>query len=419
MTILDIAKDCSRQLQIPVPSAFVTATSNNQVLLKAMIYKTIQDIRDDYDWPELQREHLFKTIGGQASYPLPLDYDRRINETLWNRSQNWPLIGPIDPILWQQYKSGFITTLPRQRYRVKGISNNQFFIDPTPSDDDNDQQMVYEYICETAIRPVAWAANTAYTTAVPYVFSNGLILKCIVNGTSNATAGIPPVYGVDNTVEWEAIPDYVASQVYYEGAYVYANSKVYKVTTAGLSSAGTPSVASGSETLGTVVFEFQSSASAWVGGTSYSSGDYASANSHAYKATTNGISGRLAPKFYAVYGAITTSTGIIAPPTISKRIADGAGALVWEVYEASYNTFQADTDEVLLNNDMITDGAVWRFLQAERLAYDDLKEAAEIKVDMCKTKKEGVETLTVNGRARYPWAIGEWSYKDGDFGIDG
>ncbi len=417
MTILDIAKECSRQLQITVPSAFVTSTSNNQVLLKAMIYKTIQDIRDDYDWPELQREHLFKTISGQPSYPLPLDFDRRINETLWNRSQNWPLIGPIDPILWQQYKSGFITTLPRQRYRVKGISNNQFFIDPTPSDDDGNQEMVYEYISETAIRPVAWAASTAYTTA-SYVFSNGLILKGQTNGTSNATAGLPPVYGVDNTVVWDPIPDYVASQVYYEGMYVYANSKVYQVTTAGLSSAGSPSVSSGSQTVGTVVFEFQSDASAWVGGTAYSSGDYASANSHAYKATSNGISGRLAPKFYIVYGAVTTSTGIIAPPTLTKRIADGAGALVWDVYEASYNAFTADTDEVLLNNDMIIDGAVWRFLQAERLAYDDLREAAERKVDMCKTKKEGAEVLSVSGRYNYPWAIGPWSYADGNFGSD-
>lgn len=408
MTILDIAKDCSRQLQIPVPSAFVTATSNNQVLLKAMIYKTIQDIRDDYDWPELQKQHLFKTISGVANYPLPLDYDRRINETLWNRSQNWPLIGPIDPILWQQYKSGFITTLPRQRFRVKGIQDNQFFIDPTPSDDDGDQQMVYEYISETAIRPVSWAANTAYTTATPYVFYNGLILKCIANGTS-ANNGQGPQYGIDNTMLWDSVPDYVASQSYYEGQYVYGNSKVYKVTTAGLSSAGTPSVASGSETLGTVVFEFQSNAAAWVGGTSYSEGDFVSANSHAYIATNDGMSGRINPKFFDVLPA---SNGY-PPNTITKKISDGT--VTWQVWESSYNTFQADTDEVLLNNDMIVDGAVWRFLQAQRLAYDDLKESAEQKVEACKTKKEGTETLSVSGRGRYPWSIGIWSYPEGNY----
>jgi len=90
MTILDIAKACSRQLKITVPSAFVTSTSNNQILLKEMIYKTIQEIRDDYDWPELTRQHLFKSVSGLANYPLPLDYDRRINQTLWNRDQNWP-----------------------------------------------------------------------------------------------------------------------------------------------------------------------------------------------------------------------------------------------------------------------------------------------------------------------------------------
>lgn len=410
MTILDIAKECSRLLQITVPSVFVTATSNNQVLLKAIIYKTIEELRDEYDWPELQRQHLFKTISGLEAYPLPLDYDRRINETLWNRSQNWPLIGPIDPILWQQYKSGFITTLPRQRFRVKGIDLNQFYLNPTPSDDDGDQTLVYEYISDTAIRPVNWAANTAYTTA-NYVFYNGLILKCISNGTS-ANNGQPPVYGIDNTVYWESVPDYVASQVYYKGQYVYGNSKVYKVTTAGLSSASTPSVASGSETLGTVVFEFQSSASAWVGGTSYSAGDFVSCNSHAFRCSVGGKSGRLDLKFFDV---LPTTNGY-PPNTITKKISDGTA--IWQVYEESYNAFTADTDEIVLNNDMIIEGAVWRFLQAQRMSYEDLKQSAQEKIDACKTKLEGAESISVNMRSRYPWAIGTWSYPQGNFGID-
>lgn len=418
MTILDIAKSCSRQLKITVPSAFVTSTSNNQILLKEMIYKTIQEIRDDYDWPELTRQHLFKSISGQANYPLPLDFDRKINQTLWNRDQNWPLIGPIDPELWQQFKSGFITSLPMQHYRVKGIEQNQFYIDPTPTDSDGDQTLVYEYISQTAIRPVAWAANTAYTTTTPYVFFNGLILKCTVNGTSNADAGRPPLYGIDNTVLWDSIPDYVASQVYYEGQYVYGNSKVYKVTTAGLSSAATPSVSSGSETLGTVVFEFQSDAAAWVGGTSYAVNDYVSANSHAYKCTQAGISGRLAPKFYCTYGAVTTQTGQLSPPQITKKIADGAGALVWDVYEQPYTAFTADTDEVLLDNDMITDGAVWRFLQNQRQAYDDLKRDAELKVENCKTKKEGASVLSVSGRSFYPYALSVANYPPGSWSSD-
>jgi hypothetical protein len=382
-TILAFAQDLSRLLQIPPPSAFVSSTSNNQILLKQVIYDTLQELRDEYDWPELTRQHLFKTISGLENYPLPLDYDRRINETLWNRSQNWPLIGPVDPILWQQYLSGFITTLPRQRFRVKGIENNQFYINPTPGDDDNDQQLVYEYISQSTIRPPNWAAGTAYTTA-NYVFYNGLILKCSTNGTSANT-----------------------------GQYVYANSKVYQVTQSGLSSAGTPSVASGSETLGTVVFEFQSGASAWVGGTSYSSGDFASANSHAYRCTSSGVSGRLSPRFYDV---LPTANGY-PPNTLTKRINDG-GTLVWDVYEQPYNTFVLDTDEIVLNNEMVKEGARWRFLQAQRLAYDDYKEAAENKLNNAKTKLEGVETLSVNCRASYPWAIGTWSYPQGNFGVD-
>ena len=406
-TILDIAKECSRLLQIPVPSSFYNSTSNNQILLKAIIKQTIDELRDEYDWPELQRQWLFRTIEGLENYPLPGDYDRQITSTLWNRSQNWPLIGPIDPALWQQYKSGLITTLPRQRFRVKGIRDNQFYVDPTPTESDADQQMVFEYVAKTCIRPPTWAANTAYTTS-NYVFYNGLILKCISNGTS-ANNGQGPQYGIDNTVFWESVPDYVASQVYYYGQYVYANSKVYKVTTPGLSSAGAPSVSSGSETLGTVVFEYQSGASAWVGGTDYTAGDFASASSHAFRCTASGQSGRLSPKFYDV---LPTANGY-PPNSISQRIADGTA--VWEIFQTPYDDFLSDSDEVILNNDMVLDGARWRFLQAQRLPYDDLQAAAIEKLEACKTKKEGMEVLSVSGRGGYPYAIGYWSYPQGNY----
>lgn len=413
MTLLAIAQKCAARLQITNPSSFYGSTNNNYILLLAMINRAIDEISDDFEWPELTRHYPFKLIDGQDSYPLPGDYDRRINETLWNKDQHWPLIGPITPQVWEQYINGLITTLPRQRFRVKGANISQFAINPVP-DGVTGQVMVYEYITKNSRRPVAWAANTAYTTS-SYVFYNGLILKGAVNGTSNADAGRPPVYGVDNTVLWDAIPDYVASQIYYENDYVYANSNVYKITTPGLSSAGSPSVASGSETLGTVVFEFVSTPSAWAGGTAYEVDDYAVANSHALKCTQDGTSGRLAPKFYAVYGAVTTSTGILAPPTVTKKIADGAGALVWDVYESTYD-FTADTDEVLLNNQAIIDGACWRFLQARGFDYELDRQIALEQLDSIKTNLQGASTVSMSYQAySWPWCIGNWSVPDSGY----
>lgn len=413
MTLLAIAQKCAARLQITNPASFYGSTNNNYILLLAMINRAIDEISNEFEWPELTKIYPFKLIDGQDSYPLPGDYDRRINESLWNKDQHWPLIGPVTPQVWEQYINGFITTLPRQRFRVRGASDSQFYINPVP-DGITGQTLVYEYISKNKRRPVAWAANTAYTTS-SYVWFNGLILKGQTAGTSNATAGQPPVYGIDNTVLWDAIPDYVASQVYYEEQLVYGNSKIYKVTTGGLSSAATPSVTSGSETLGTVVFEYQATPSAWAGGTAYSEDDYAVANSHALKCTQSGTSGRLAPKFYAVYGAVTTSTGQLAPPTITKRIADGAGALVWDVYEAEYN-FTADTDEVILNNQIIIDGACWRFLQVRGFDYELDRQIALEQLDSIKSNLLGASSVNMGVQSyAWPWCIGYWSYPDGNY----
>jgi len=414
MTLLSIAQKCTQRLQLIDPATFYGSTNNNYILLLAMINRATDEIADDFDWPELVRFYPFKLIDGLESYPLPGDYDRRLDETLWNQDQHWPLIGPVTPQVWEQYINGFITTLPRQRFRVKGATDNQFFINPTP-DGVAGQTMVYEYITKNTRRPKTWAANTAYTTAAPYVFYNGLILQCVVNGTSD-NAGLPPLYGIDNTVRWDAIPDYVASQVYYENDLFLANSKVYKVTTSGLSSASSPSVTSGSETLGTAIFEYVATPSTWAGGTAYSADDYAIANSHGLKCTQGGVSGRTAPKFYAVYGAVSTNTGNQAPALVTKKIADGAGALVWNIYESEY-TFTADTDEVLLNNQIIIDGACWRFLQARGFEYQlDMKIALD-QLDTTKSKLMGASSVNMGYRSyAWPWCIGFWSTPESGYG---
>lgn len=411
MTILAIAQACAKRLQITSPSTFIGSTDNNLILLLAMINRAIDELGNEYEWPELIREHAFLLIEGVEAYPLREDYDRKVDETLWNQTQSLPLMGPTLPAIWQQYKSGFITTLPSQRFRIKGFALNQFYIDPKPDSDINGQICVYEYISKFKRRPVTWAANTAYTT-VNYVYSDGIILKCSSNGTSNTTTGRLPQLGKDYTVQWDSVPAYVASSNYYDGQYVQGNSKVYQCTTAGLSSASTPSVTSGTETLGTCVFTYVATPSAWVGGTAYAVGDCVKntlGTPDYYICTVAGTSGKYEPVFRTVLAA----TGFGQYPTqTSQTITDGTA--VWTVQTTGYETFIADTDEVIINNQAVTDRAVWMFLQDRGFEYEAIRDQAERQLDIIKTKLDGAETLSVRGN-RYPLGIGTWSYPEGDF----
>ena len=406
MTVLTIAQTCAGRLQLPSPVTFIGSTNNNMMFLLQMIYRTIFEIRDSFCWPELQKQYVFLTVAGLDAIRLPADYNSTLTETLWNKDQHWPLLGPLTPSEWQSYKSGWIATIPQSQYRVKGWDNNQFFINPTPS---STEACVFEYISKSAFRPKTWVATTAYTTAAPYVSYNGQILRCTTNGTSSTTQ--PPEFGRDGTVFWKSVPTWVNSISYYVDQYIFANSNVYKCTVAGKGSAVAPSHSSGTATNGTCTFEFYSTPASWVAGTSYEAEiTVVNATSDCFICVIDGISGDYSPKFRSVLLDNNTLLG-----QTTDTITDGT--VIWTMYYNPYETFAADTDEVILDYQNIIDGTVWRFKQERGLPYQDLKQDAEDQLEIARSNLSGSDVLSVNRRRLLPPMIGYWSMPCGNYGI--
>lgn len=63
----------------------------------------------------------------QTKYPLPPDYETITDNTHWDKTKHWQMLGPVDAQQWQWLKSGYISTGPRVRWRLLG---NQFEIWP-------------------------------------------------------------------------------------------------------------------------------------------------------------------------------------------------------------------------------------------------------------------------------------------------
>lgn len=292
MTVLALAQTAAKRLQLTSPSTFVASTDNNMILLRACMEEAVQKIRDAYPWPELQREYLFTLATSTANYALPADFDFMLNETLWNRTQHWPLVGPIDPVDWQLIKSGAIANFPRQRFRVKGWQTNQFYIDPTPDSTLNGQTIAYEYISKTCIRPKTWVASTAW-------------------------AGMQ---------------------------YCSYNGNIYD-----------------------------------RGGT----------------------------------GAATTGT--TAPTVTSGSVSDGV--ITWTYVSTAFDSFNNDNDEVILDQAMAIDGAVWRFKRERGLEYQGLQKEAEDRIEETTTALTAAGVLTIQRLRGAPSPIGYMNYPQGDFGI--
>jgi len=82
-------------------------------------------------------------------YPLPPDYETITDNTHWDKTKHWQMLGPVDAQQWQWLKSGYISTGPRVRWRILG---NTFQIWPPYN---TQEYLGFEY------RSKGWARSAA------------------------------------------------------------------------------------------------------------------------------------------------------------------------------------------------------------------------------------------------------------------
>ena len=63
----------------------------------------------------------------KTEYNLPADFETITDNTSWDKTKHWLMLGPEDAQQWQWLKSGYISTGPRVRWRILG---NKFQIWP-------------------------------------------------------------------------------------------------------------------------------------------------------------------------------------------------------------------------------------------------------------------------------------------------
>lgn len=127
-------------------------------------------------WPILRKEHTITTIANTPNYAFPSDLQYFMNTTAWDRTNKWPLRGPISPQEWQILKSGTIGSVgPRRRFR---LMEGEIYFDPTP--ENSNETYVIEYYSnawcqsETGDPQSEWLANTDVPILPDECFITGL-----------------------------------------------------------------------------------------------------------------------------------------------------------------------------------------------------------------------------------------------------
>ena len=164
-TALAVLNQTSGELGLPQISTITGLTDIQAVQMLALLNSAGNELLMYYPWEQFATEWTFATVDGEDSYDLPTDCAYFTDQTQWDRTNHWPLLGPKSPQEWAWLKGSLVAALPRQRFRIQ---NNQLKLWPVPSSPSFTLSM--EYIS------VNWVLGGG-TTPQSMIVSNGDILQ--------------------------------------------------------------------------------------------------------------------------------------------------------------------------------------------------------------------------------------------------
>jgi len=129
-SVLWVVQQASAEMGLPRPLEAVSSQDTTTQQLVALLNAAGNEMVNGYPWEQLTKEFIITTAEGQAEYDLPSDWSYFTDQTQWDRTNHWPLLGPKTAQEWQWLKGGLLSSGPRLRYRVLG---GKFNIFPTPS----------------------------------------------------------------------------------------------------------------------------------------------------------------------------------------------------------------------------------------------------------------------------------------------
>lgn len=150
-TAADILKQTAGELGLPrLPN--VTGIEDIQsVQLLSLLNSAGNELIMYYPWAQFSKEWVFQTVADKGEYDLPNDWLYFRDQTQWDRTDHWPLLGPKSPQEWSWLKGSLVAALPRQRFRV---ANDKFMLWPVPKASDNPSPvtLAMEYVSKNWVK---------------------------------------------------------------------------------------------------------------------------------------------------------------------------------------------------------------------------------------------------------------------------
>ncbi len=165
MTLLTIAQNTLREIPgFEVPASIIGNENETAVLSLALINRALLEVRRRSNWDQLTVRHTVTTVATQEEYPLPSDFKKFITMTWWDKTNRWPVEGPVTAAVWEALKTSIVTGTIRRVVRIfKGATSNdrKIFIFPTPPT--SGDEITLEYISDGLVQDTGGTLKTTFT----------------------------------------------------------------------------------------------------------------------------------------------------------------------------------------------------------------------------------------------------------------
>lgn len=132
-TLLQIIQAATRRTGVnEIPTAAFLSPSEEIQRLVSVADETGRALSQDYQWQALTREQTFTSLATEDQGDITVianGFSYILNDTIWNRTLQWPMYGPLSPVSWQAVKGTF-PAYPYSQYRIR---NNRLLLQPAPA----------------------------------------------------------------------------------------------------------------------------------------------------------------------------------------------------------------------------------------------------------------------------------------------
>ena len=122
-TLLQSVQTVCRKLGLAVPASVIGSNDPNIVQIYEVCNEAGQEYADAHEWQILTAEVNFSATAiesqGSINTIVGGDLGWIVNDTIWNRTTNRPLFGPLTSQQWQQIKARAAAG-PFSEYRIRG-----------------------------------------------------------------------------------------------------------------------------------------------------------------------------------------------------------------------------------------------------------------------------------------------------------